>query len=238
MTNPKKAGPQRAVVLSRRSTERTVAVLLGLYALALLVMIISRVSSGADQSTAEESIRMIGVNSGWYVGIPLAALTAGFLLVAVAAVSYRVFRIWEPTLALLGSLLFLSAAGAVCLGAIGGLTLAQEYGGAFPAQAPPALVESVVGTYTAIEPLRALAGRVGFTFAGLGLLTWSGLITFTGAAPRWFGWLGLPVGAVMFFIWVPDASAMHRIGGIAYILWLTLLAGWLFVRGTTERPQE
>ena len=48
--------------------ERAGASLLILYSLAVTVSVAARVISGADQATALESIMMIGVNSGWYVG--------------------------------------------------------------------------------------------------------------------------------------------------------------------------
>lgn len=177
------------------------------------------------------------LSPSWYVYAASQAtnLLAAFILTALAAVSYRVFRHYEPTLALTGAFMFLGAAGFAALSGITGLALIREYGTHTFGWASSAEAENLVGIYAFLEPLRALAGRVGFTFGGLALLAFGGLIAWSGALPRWVGWLGLPTGALMFFIWYADAAALHRGGGGAYLLWLTLLAGLLFFRGCSSR---
>ena len=224
--------PRPAEILSPRVVERVAAVLIILYAIALVLTVVTRVGSGADQETALESLTMIAANAELYMASKIANLISAFVLVVLAAVSYRIFQRYDRTLALVGAVTLLSAGLLWTFSSVAGLALAQEYGGPLPSQAPLVRAGSILGTYNAVEPLRALAGQAGFTFAALALLALGSLIAWSGTLPRWLGWLGIVAGVLMFFIWNPEATALHRIGGGAYLLWLLLLAGWLLFRGT------
>lgn len=225
---------QHKGILSRRATERIAAILLILYILAVAVAVTARVSSGVDQETASESVLMLAVNYGWAIAAYTAGLIAAFALTVLAALIGPVFRPYEPTLAGISAFALLGAAFFGGLAAISGLALASAYGGGLPAQAAYLPVDGGLATYMVLEPLRALAGQVGFTFSGLALLSLGGLMALTGALPRWIGGLGLLVGALMFFIWYDDAAILHRIGGGLYLLWLLMVAGWLLFRGTAN----
>jgi len=225
-------------ILSRRAAERITALLLILYTLAVAVAVTARVSSGVDQETAAESVRMLAVNYGWAVAAYTAGLIAAFALTVLAALIGPVFRPYEPTLAGISAFALLGAAFFGGLGTISGLALASEYSGGLPAQAGYLPGDGGMAAYAALEPLRALAGQVGFTFSGLALLSLGGMMALTGALPRWIGWLGLLVGALMFFIWYDDAAILHRIGGGLYLLWLLMVAGWLLFRGTANPDAE
>ena len=204
------AGPQFPGLISRRGVERAAAALLILYSLAVIVSVAARVISGADQVTALESIMMIGVNSDWYVGHQAANLISALILVALSAVTYRVFQPTDRTLALVGAFMFFAAGIFSSISSIGGLALAQEFGGPHPAQ----IVLSAgnpESTYVVIEPLRELAGRVGFTFAGpepAGL--WQPDCLGRRPAPL-AGLAGDWAGMLMFFIWSDTAATLHRI---------------------------
>ena len=221
-------------ILSRRAAERIAAILLILYILAVAVAVAARVSSGVDQETATESVRMLAVNYGWAVAAYTASLIAALALTLLAALIGQVFRPYDPTLAGITAFALLGAACFGGLAAINGLALAAAYGGGLPAQAGYLPGDGGMATYMALAPLRALAGQVGFTFSGLALLSLGGLMTLTGALPRWIGGLGLLVGALMFFIWYDDVAILHRIGGGLYLLWLLLVAGGLLFRGTAN----
>ena len=246
MPTNQESRPPGAGLLSRRGLERAAAVLLILYVLAVAVSVSQRVSSNADAAismmeqgsgaadpaslTPADTPTTPALKARNYTASQAASLIAAVILVALAAVSYRVFRGYDRTLALLGAFMFLGAAFLSCFAGVVGLTLAQEYSLLVPAQAAPGAVE--YGSIQALEPLRALAGKTSFTFAGLGLLAFGGLIAWSGALPRWIGGLGIVAGAIMFYIWIDAIPILHRIGGGAYLLWLALLAGWLMFRGT------
>lgn len=226
---------QHKGILSRRAVERVSAILLVLYILAVAVAVTARVSSGVDQEMAAESVRMLAVNHGWAVAAYTAGLVAAFTLTLLAALIGQVFRPYDPTLAGISAFALLGAACFGGLAAINGLALVSTYGGGLPPQAGylPG-DDGGLASYIVLEPMRVLAGKVGFTFSGLALLSLGGLMALTGALPRWIGGLGLLVGALMFFIWYDDAAILHRIGGGLYLLWLLLIAGGLLFRGTAN----
>ena len=205
---------QRTGILSRRAAERAAAGLLILYALIVVAAVAARVAGGADGANP---VAQISANYLPYVINQSANLVAALLLTALAAVLYQLFRPLAANLALLTGLMLLGAAVFAGLGGIAGLTIAQS-----------------AESYPAIEPWRALAGKVSFTFAGLGLLALAGLIARRGTPCRWLGIWGLPVGILMFFIWYDNAALLHRLSGGLYLLWLTALAGWLLFRGTAN----
>lgn len=225
---------QYAGILSRRAAERVAAILLILYIVAVAVAVAARVASGVDQETAAESVQMLAVNYGWAVAAYTAGLVAAFILTLLAALIGQVFRHSDPMLASISAFALLGAALFGGLGAVNGLALTLAYGGGLPPQAAYLAADGGMATYMALEPLRALAGKVGFTFSGLALLSLGGLMALTGALPRWIGGLGLLAGALMFFIWYDDAAVLHRVGGGLYLLWLALVAGRLLFRGTAN----
>lgn len=209
---------QPAGALSRRTADRAAAGILILYVLTVIASVAARIASGADGANP---IAQISANYLPYVINQSANLIAAFLLTALAAILYRLFRPFSATLALPSALMLLGAAVFAALGSIAGLTIAQS-----------------AENYPAIEPWRALAGKVSFTFAGLSLLALAGLISWRGTPCRWLGLWGLPVGILMFFIWYPDASLLHRLSGGLYLLWLAAVAGWLLFRGTANLDVE
>ena len=209
---------QRTGILSRRAAERAAAGILILYVVAVIAAVAARVASGADGANP---VAQISANYLPYVINQSANLMAALILIALAAVLYQLFRPLAANLALLTGLMLLGAAVFAGLGGIAGLTIAQS-----------------AESYPAIEPWRALAGKVSFTFAGLGLLALAGLIARRRTPCRWLGLWGLPVGILMFFIWYDNAALLHRLSGGLYLLWLVALAGWLLFRGTANPDVE
>ena len=229
---------QNTGILSRRAAEHAAALLLLLYILAVAVSVAARVSSGVDQETAAASRLMLAANAGWAIASYTAGLIAAFTLTILAAILYRIFRPGNPTLALITAFVLLGAAFFGGLAAVNGLALALEHSGGPPPQSVYLSTDNGLAAYATLEPLRALAGRVSFTFAGLGLLALGGLMALTAALPRWLGWVGIISGALMFFIWYDGAATLHRLGGGLYLLWLLIVAGWLLFRGTANSDTE
>ncbi len=228
---PARKGP----VFSDRAAERAAAVLVISYLLTQTAAIAARVASGADQETAELSVAMIRLNADWYAANQWFSLAAAFSLCALTPALYHLFSRRDRMLALWGAAMLWSAGMCSTLAALTGLALTQEYGGlAAAAQTRPAGTELAMAAYASLEPLRQSAGRAAFTFAALALLAHAVLLIWHGMLPRWLGWAGAGVSLLMAFIWVESAAALHRLGGGAYLLWLTLLAGWLLFRGTRD----
>ena len=249
-------------LLAPRAVEVIAALLMALYVIAVLASIYTRLAVTDDVVITS---RVVGDNGGntsfskrgtdpvWDLAPHATNIVSGFLLVAAAAFLYRVYRGHEPALALAGSLMFLGAACFAAMAGVIGWVLAQEYQsplGYVGVLEDKGILTSRDGLFlleSFLEPARALTGKVGFTFAALAIVAYGGLIAWSGAAPRWLGWLGVVAGLLMFFIWVETdtaiglfftwvkvAEALHRIGGGLYLVCLALLAGWLLIRGTSE----
>lgn len=219
--------------MSHRALERMAAALLVLYGIAQIVTIVTRIASGADQPDTLGSISMISANHTWYLASKIANLVAAFLLLAAAILIFQVFRSCDRTLSLLSAVL-LGTAGIFWLySSLAGLALAEIYGGAVQ---DIALLGSggQPFAFQAIEPVRATAGRVGFTAAALGLAALSSLFVVASPLPRWLGWAGWAIAIAMLFIWDPDAAVMHRLGGGVLLLWLLVVAGLLALKGTAH----
>jgi len=206
------------------------AALLVLYCVAQVVTIVTRIASGSDMESSAEAMAMITANHSWYLASKIANLVAAFLLLASGVLIYRIFRPFDHALALLAGAFFAVAASLWLLSSLAGLAIAEVLGGS---SGPTAayLAGSQSSAFNAIEPVRAIAGRVGFTAAALALAFLGLLITFARPMPRWFGWAALPIAVAMLFIWDPGASAMHRIGGSALLLWFLAVAAWISLKG-------
>ena len=236
MPDPTASGNPQSDIFSQRILERITACLFILYCILQVVSVATRVSSGADQEDALSSILMISVNHSWYLTNKIVGLAAAFVLVALAAFSYPTFSRHSRYLGLLAAVFLLTGGIMGLVSGLAGLALAQEYGQ--PAPGAAFLTASNPETvYAALEPLRALAGRAGFTAVALALLALSSLIALVKPAKpalRWVGWLGWPVGLLMLFIWIPEATFMHRLGGVGLLVWLLLAAVWLLWNGTAN----
>ena len=244
----------RPGLLSSRAVERLTALLLVLYCIAQVIAILARVASGTDQSDATFSIMMLTSNNTWYLAGQIANLAAAFLLITLAAMLYQVFSAGDKTLAMLSAVLFLAAGVCWLFSGVAGLALAEIYGTHLSPTAtytyPPPdtailtakpLPETAILTanpptsaYLVIEPLRSLAGRVAFTSAAIAVIVLGTLIALARPLPRWVGWLAWLVGLAMLFIWDPEATAMHRLGGMGFLAWFLLVAVMLAWKGTQQ----
>lgn len=242
------AGPLKA-----RTVEIIAAILLVLYALVGVVSINARLSATDDlvgttlvlgDNGGNTSITQRGKGD---ITTHVANILSAFLLTATAALLYQVYRTYEPTMALVGSLMFLGAALIAVLSGAIGWVLAQEYispigyvgvmedKGKLTSRDGLQLMESF------LEPIEAITGKVSHSFTALGTILYGGLITWTGVLPRWLGWLGLAAGTLMLLFWLGEPSAwfrldlhfvLHFLGGATYLAWLFSTAAWLFFRGT------
>jgi hypothetical protein len=85
-----------------------------------------------------------------------------------------------------------------------------------------------------IEFLRWTTGKLGFTLAGLALLVAARYQWMAGGALRFISPLSVIIGVAMPFIWVDALTLVHRVSGIAFVLWLTAI-GFMLSTGRVER---
>ena len=229
----------RQEMLSHRTLERFTAALLLLYCIAQIVTIATRIASGADQPDSLVSMAMISANHSWYLASKIANLVAAFALLVASVFIFRVFRAHDRTFSLLAAVLLGTAAAFWLYSSLVGLAVAEILSneGHGPRRIfysdDPSSQAALYAFYT-MEPVRAVAGRAGFTVAALGLAAWSALIALATPLPRWLGWAGWATTVAMFFIWDPEATAMHRVGGLALLVWLVVMAGLLIWKGTNR----
>ena len=75
--------------------------------------------------------------------------------------------------------------------------------------------------------VRWVAGTLGFTLAGLVLVTLAPVQWRMGGLLRGSAVVGAVLGVAMLFIWLDAATVVHRITGIAFLIWLILAGLWL-----------
>ena len=181
--------------LSRRGLEISASVLLLLYIVAIVVSFPARLSATGDMRyrvpivhQGEESLVFTSsAGRNWQFIQYGATLASSMLIVAAAAIVFRVFSAYEPTLALIGSFMMVGAALFAGLFAIAGLILAQGYIGPVVVQDD---MEQILGSrelYDVFVPILILSEKIWLTFAALGGIAYGALIAWT-RAPRWLGW--------------------------------------------------
>ena len=249
--------------ISRRGLEIAAGALLLLYIFAIFTSISARLSATDDLMVRVPFSDQSGESWAFRSGVDRAdefrrygaKLFAGVLIMAISALAYRVFAPYEPTLALVGTLMLLSSAVFACIAAMLGLILEQGFIGPIVTQGNFQDIEGLTDFYNALVPILVLSEKVWLTFAALGALAYGGLVAWTGALPRWLGWLGIASGLLLLLtweesiglmqmdrgrpnlVWIPTRSVLNQLVGGPCLVWLLLSAGWLIARGTI-RPSR
>ena len=191
------------------------------------VMVYARMASDADQGTLLESLRsvaehreMYGLFSAARVASGVTFMVAGWFLLRTWIIRDRWATAAVPYLFVLSGIG--TAVSGVCAAVI-----------AF--QADPATVSTIdVTGVGAVDNLRWLSGKAGFTAAGLALIV-----------AAWFQWrvggtlqkvapVSATLGVVMQLIWVDAAAIIHPVVGGLFFLWL-LVIGTMLATGRVER---
>lgn len=186
---------------------RSAGLLLLLTAVATAASVAARLSADADQPTLAESLTAIATNRVPYSIGGAARLVSGLALLAAAIYLHRTLAFQQLRAAgLVGMLLGLSGA----ITAVSGVC-ALLLAGMAPDAGP---------TTAAVADARWITGKVGFTLAGLGLIALGPAQWRSGGRLKITAVAGVAIGVAMLFIWIDAATAMHRISGIAFLLWL------------------
>ena len=81
----------------------------------------------------------------------------------------------------------------------------------------------------ALFAVRWFAGSLGFALAGLALVALAPAQWRMGGILRGAAVVGAILGVAMLFIWVDGATAVHRITGVAFLIWLIIVGLWLVI---------
>ena len=84
------------------------------------------------------------------------------------------------------------------------------------------------------EFLRWTTGKLGFTLAGLALLLAARYQWMAGGALRIISPLSVIIGVAMLLIWVDALTPVHRVSGVAFVVWLVVI-GFMLFSGRVER---
>ena len=217
-----------------KSVARWAGLLLFLTGIATVVSVAARVSAGADQPTLEESLAVIAQNQGVYFLGGAARLVSGIALIFAGSLVYSAWGIPQSVSSRLMLVLFLLSGLFTALS--GGLAIAL-------AQIAPEAEglsggTTVAGGTSLMYDLRWLTGTVGFTAAGLALGAAAWAYPKTGRAAWVIVRASAAIGIAMLFIWIDAATAMHRISGIAFLLWLIGMGSLFLSGGPTANEAE
>ena len=217
------------------SSTRAAGLLLLLTALATAASVMTRLNSSMEPPAGSPIPLPIILDTGQYV-IAGAARTLSGLSLLAAAVLLRLALRWEQPIAagIAATLLELSGAataisGAAMLALAAGIPQAADGSATLMAWGAPGWVEPA-------DAARWIAGKVGFTLAGLGLIALGPVQWRVGGLLKVSAVADVIIGVAMLFIWVDAATMMHRVSGIAFLLWLIVSGIWL-VAGLLKPPQ-
>ena len=217
------------------TTIRISGLLFLLAAVATAVSVMTRLAS-SDEPLAGAPVQLpIILDTGLYVVAGAARALSGLALLGAAAWLWLALRARQPlAVGIAATLLALSGlvtavSGASMLALAGGIPQAADGTATLVAWGVPGWVESA-------DVIRWFAGKLGFMLAGLGLIAlgpaqWSlgGILKVSAVAD-------VIIGVAMVFIWVDAATVMHRVSGVAFLVWLIVMGVWL-TAGLLKPPQ-
>lgn len=211
------------------SAIRIPGLMLLLAAIATAVSVLTRLSSSMEPLPDSLVQLPIILDTGQYAVAGAARVISGLGLLAAAAFLRLALRDGQPIAAGIATTL-LELSGAVT--AISGacmLALAAE----IPESAASRVYlysETAWASQVWIDPVnqaRWIAGKVGFTLAGLGLIALGPVQWRIGGLLKISAVGDVIIGVAMLFIWVDAATVMHRVSGIAFLVWLVVSGVWL-----------
>ena len=217
---------------------RTAGLLLLLAAVATAVSVLTRLTSSMEPTEGAPVQFTIILSTGVYAVAGAARMLAGLGLLAAAVFLRRATSAWHR--AADAASLLLGASGAVT--AVSGacmLALAMEIpqaasGGTGPVVAP--IVWEIPGWVEPMDAARWITGKIGFTLAGLGLIALGPVQWRMGGLLKVSAVADVIIGVAMLFIWVDAATVMHRVSGIAFLVWLIVSGVWL-TAGLLKTPE-
>ncbi len=223
MNKPPQTSPDTA---SNAAAPRA-GLLLILTAILTIVAVVGRVAADADQPTLIQSLAAISENPFAYGIGGLARLASGLTLVVGAFLLLRTWIIRQrygtplaPWLFIISGI-FTAVSGACALALVASAPTSVALGSA----------DSIAETTAS---LRWIAGKAGFTMAGLALIVAARYQWMAGATLRRIAPISALLGIAMQLIWAPALSIVHQAAGALFVLWL-LVIGIMLLTGRVER---
>ena len=208
------AGYPRDPAASRAAT------LLLLAALATVVAVVGRVLSNADRADLMQSLAAIADSPELYGIGGAARCLSGIALAGAGWFLWRAWFIRQRLGSPLVPILFAASGASTAISGVCAVALALVAGD-LVALGSPGPVAEVTADF------RWIAGKLGFSVAGLALLVASRYQWQAGGVLRRIAPLSAIIGIAMLLIWYDGVTALHRISGIAFVLWLGVVGAVL-----------
>ena len=227
-----------ALDLLTMSAIRISGLLLLLTAIATAVSVLTRLSSSMEP-LADNPIQLpIILDTGQYAVAGAARVISGLGLLAAAIFLWLTLNDRQPVAAgIVAALLVLSGTATAISGAA---MLALAAGLPEVAASRVYVYPETAWEYQVwIDPVnqaRWIAGKVGFMLAGLGLIALGPVQWRIGGLLKVSAVADVIIGVAMLFIWVDAATVMHRVSGIAFLVWLIVSGVWL-AAGLLKTPE-
>ena len=216
----------------------------------------SREAADIAHLELSEKLRAIGSATLPYGIGGAARLAGGLTLMAASIPLWRAMRTHHSVAMMLAALMLaasgmasaVSGASAVALAAVAPepqtVTVLTSGESGWARLAQPGDPEAQTATQLpdvgfveeALFSVRWITGSLGFTLAGLALVALAPVKWRMGGVLRITAVAGAVLGLAMLFIWLDAATAVHRVTGIAFLLWLIVVGLWL-IAGRI-RPRE
>lgn len=228
---------------------RTAGVFLLLTALATAISVPARLAADADATPltdalaqaqtiaaadisrieASEKLGAIGSAAAAYGTGGAARLVGGLTLLLAGFYLWRAMGSVHPAATAVVGLMLAASGIASAVSGASAVALAVM------APEPQATVELTFGSGAdlaseqALFTIRWAAGTLGFTLAGLALVAMAPVQWRMGGILRGTAVVDAVLGVAMLFIWVDAATAVHRVTGVAFLIWLIVVGLWLVV---------
>lgn len=196
-----------------------------------------------------EKLHAIGSASAAYGTGGAARLAGGLTLMAASIPLWRAMRAHHSAAMMIAALMLAASGIASAVSGVSAVALAVmapepqtvtvltsgESGWARLAQPgdPGASTATQLPDVTFVEEalftVRWITGTLGFTLAGLALVALAPVQWRMGGILRVTAVVDAVLGLAMLFIWLDAATVLHRITGIAFLLWLIVVGLWLVI---------
>ena len=206
---------------------RIAGVFLLLTALATAISVPARLMAGADLPTVGESLAAIGASNVAYGTGGAARLVGGLTLLAASIPLWRAMGTYHRSAMVIAALMLVASGIASAVSGASAVALAVM------APEPQATrtytygMSPDLGAEDALFTIRWVTGSLGFSLAGLGLVALGPVQWRMGGILRSAAVVDAVLGVAMLFIWLDSATVVHRITGIAFLIWLIVVGLWL-----------
>ncbi len=206
---------------------RIAGVFLLLTALATAISVPARLMAGADLPTPEESLAAIGGAATAYGVGGAARLVGGLMLMAAGFYLWRAIGEHHPTAMAIVAVLLAASGIASAVSGASAIALAVMAPEPQATRIYTQVMGSALGTEQTLFSVRWITGSLGFTLAGLALVALAPVQWRMGGILRVTVVVDAVLGVAMLFIWLDAATVVHRITGIAFLIWLIVVGLWL-----------